>query len=295
MVDDDLLMVSIDGGVYRIDDGRQEAERIGQVAIPSGGTVASVRPTSDGERRLVDRRRRRSRPSSTSRAARSSRPRSRRRSRSTCRGPSGRACPSAVTRRIHSIVALETGDQIADLSGVDVTGTSASDGCTVIGARGDLIEVVTADGTVPLGRVTAATLAPDGRTVVRTTGPAPPSWCDSTTISSSVNPSTSPRSLRGIRSSCSSTRRDDRERRRGPVGIGGRRPTSRAARTCSDGRQEHSLASLTSVGASSWSLTGTTTVPIARDGVDQRFSDGITAHDLHCRSPAVVDGQVGSF
>ncbi len=63
---------------------------------------------------------------------------------------------------------LETGEQIADLSGVEVVGTSR-DGCTVLGERGDVTEVIGVDGTVNVGRVQSATLGPDGRTVIRTT------------------------------------------------------------------------------------------------------------------------------
>ena len=49
-----------------------------------------------------------------------------------------------------------------------MTGTS-SDGCTVIGERAGISEVVSGDGSVRLGQLRDATLGPDGRTVVWTT------------------------------------------------------------------------------------------------------------------------------
>jgi hypothetical protein len=65
----------------------------------------------------------------------------------------------------HSIVSVEQGDQIADLTGLTVTGISA-DGCTVVGTRAGAYEMVGEGGTAQLGRVRSAALAPDGRAVV---------------------------------------------------------------------------------------------------------------------------------
>ncbi|NNE10839.1 MAG: hypothetical protein HKN41_01180, partial [Ilumatobacter sp.] len=79
-----------------------------------------------------------------------------------------RCLPVGGDDSYHSIVSLDTGEQLADLSGLVVTGWSG-DGCIVIGERAGSTEVVSADGTVQLGRVRAAHLGPDGRTVVRTT------------------------------------------------------------------------------------------------------------------------------
>lgn len=166
IVDGELLMVSIDGAVYRVQEGATEAERLGQVAVPSGATVASVHPTFEGERLVVS-------------------------------GPTFQAVINLEGETVfittftmpvdpdtprpewtclavggddtyHSLVALETGDQLADLSGVEVIGVSA-DGCTVLGERGGITELIDADGTVALGRLRSAALAPDGRTVIRTT------------------------------------------------------------------------------------------------------------------------------
>lgn len=166
MVDDDLLMVSIDGGVYRITGGSTEAERLGQVAVPSGGTVASVRPTFDGERLVVtgpafeaviDLEGRTIFTTTFTAPIDTVTPH-----------PDWTCLPVGGDGSYHSLVALESGDQLADLSGVDVVGTSA-DGCIVLGERAGITELITADGTVSLGRVRSAALGPDGRTVVRTT------------------------------------------------------------------------------------------------------------------------------
>ena len=166
MIDDDLLMVGIDGGVYRVGDGQSEAERIGKIAVPSGATVASIQPTFDGERLVVD---------GTVFAAVID-----------LDGetlftttfpspvdvdtpfPSWTCLPVGGDEAFHSLISLETGDQLADLTGLAVSG-AASDGCTVIGERADATEVVAADGHTSLGAVRAATIGPDGRTVVRTT------------------------------------------------------------------------------------------------------------------------------
>jgi len=166
MVDDDLLMVATTGGVYRVSGGETEAERIGAVAVPSGASVTSVHPTADGTRLVVagavfqaviDLDGRTLFTTTFTSPVDTVAPR-----------PGWSCLPVGGDETYHSIVALETGEQVADLSGLEVTGTSG-DGCTVLARRGDLGEVVTADGTVPLGRVRAAALGPDGRTVVRST------------------------------------------------------------------------------------------------------------------------------
>ena len=46
-----------------------------------------------------------------------------------------------------------------------MTGVSA-DGCTVVGTRAGATEVIGDGGSVPVGRVRSAALAPDGNTVV---------------------------------------------------------------------------------------------------------------------------------
>ncbi|MFW2334898.1 hypothetical protein [Ilumatobacter sp.] len=166
MIDDDLVMVATTGAVSRVPKGASEAERLGEVAVPSGATVTRVHPTADGTRlvvagavfqAVVDLDGRTLFTTTFTTPVEVDVPR-----------PDWACLPVGGDETYHSIVSLETGEQIADLSGLEVTGV-ASDGCTVIGRRGDLTEVVTAEGTVPLGRALAASLGPDGRTVVRTT------------------------------------------------------------------------------------------------------------------------------
>jgi hypothetical protein len=160
---DDVIVTSIDGAVSTFGEGDESAERLGTVAVPAGGTVSSVHPSAEGSRIVV-------------------------------RGdvfeavvdldgqtvftttftsslgdfrvePTWSCLPVGGGEGFHSIVDLDTGEQLADLTGVAVIGVSA-DGCTVIGTRSGATEVVGNGGSVPLGRLRAAWLAPDGRAVV---------------------------------------------------------------------------------------------------------------------------------
>lgn len=166
MVDDDLLMVAIDGGVHIVESGASEARKIGQVAVPSGATVAEVRPTLDGERLVVS--------GGVFEAIIDLDGNTVFTTTFTTPVPVATPRPDWTCLAIgggttyHSLVALESGDQLADLSGIEVSGAS-EDGCTVLGTRSGVAEVISADGTVSIGQVRAATLGPDGRTVVRTT------------------------------------------------------------------------------------------------------------------------------
>ena len=166
MIDDDLLMVTIDGGVYRVREGEAEAERLARVAVPSGATVAEVRPILDGDRLVVignvfqaviDLEGRTVFTTTFTTPLDVDVPR-----------PQWTCLPVGGDGTFHSVVTLDEGEQVADLSGLDVTGVS-DDGCSVIGDRGGVTEVVAGDGSVSLGRVRSATLGPDGRTVVRST------------------------------------------------------------------------------------------------------------------------------
>lgn len=163
---DGLVMVSTSGSIYRIADGATEAERIGEVAVPSGGSVSSVQPTFDGERLVVtgsvfqavidlDGQTVFTTTFTAPIAA-------------AAPAPHWTCLPVGGGDTFHSIVSLDTGEQVADLTGIAVTGVS-HDGCTVVGERAGISEVVTADGVVPLGRTRSVTLGPDGRSVVRTT------------------------------------------------------------------------------------------------------------------------------
>ncbi|MEO6653387.1 MAG: hypothetical protein ABIP17_12100 [Ilumatobacteraceae bacterium] len=162
---DDLIVVSTAGTISRVTGGASEAERVGAVTVPSGGTVISVDPTADGERLVVtgdvfqaviDL------EGTTIFSTTFTSPITVRRP-----DPSWSCLPVGGDGSFHSLVVVETGEQIADLSGVEVTGAS-SDGCTVIGERAGITEVIGADGSVDIGRAKSATLGPDGRTVVRT-------------------------------------------------------------------------------------------------------------------------------
>ena len=171
MVGDDLLMISIDGGVHLVESGQAEARELGQVAVPSGATVAAVHPVFDGERLLVsgsvfeaviDLEGRTLFTTTFATPVEVASP-----------APDGTCLAIGGGTSFHSIVDLETGDQLADLSGVEVIGASR-DGCTVLGERAGITEVISADGTVSLGRVRSAALGPDGRAVVRTPTSGPP-------------------------------------------------------------------------------------------------------------------------
>jgi len=163
---DDLIVVSTKGTISRVTGGASEAERIGTVTVPSGGTVTSVDPAADGERLVVtgdvfqaviDRAGDTVFSTTFTAPITTTRP-----------NPALSCLAVGGDGSFHSLVRLETGEQIADLSGVEVVGTSR-DGCTVLGERGDVTEVIGVDGTVNVGRVRSAPLGPDGRTVIRTT------------------------------------------------------------------------------------------------------------------------------
>lgn len=166
MVDDELVMVSVNGGVFRVGKGDEDAERIGEVAVPAGSTVAWVRPTFLGERlvlggpgfeAVVDL------DGNTIFATTFAAPTDPLRP-----GPSWRCLPVGGEDSGHSIVALETGEQRADLTGMTIADVSA-DGCTVVGERDGAFELVNADGSARLGDLRRVALAPDGDSIVRTT------------------------------------------------------------------------------------------------------------------------------
>lgn len=165
MVGDELVVVSVDGGVFRIASGDREADRIGDVAVPAGSNVAWALPSSFGERlvvggsdfvAVVD-------LDGTTVFT------------TTFPTPSAPQRPHPAWRCLpvggqtgHSLVALESGEQLADLTGLTIDAVSA-DGCTVVGERDGTFELVNADGRVELGELRDVALAPDGHSVVRTT------------------------------------------------------------------------------------------------------------------------------
>jgi hypothetical protein len=166
MVDDRLLMVSVDGGVYRVERGDELPERIGAIAVPGGDQVAWVRPSLNHRRLVVAGETFQSVvgvdgdtifTTSFSAAIDVARPH-----------PDWACLPIGGEDNFHSLISLETGELLADLTGLEVTGTS-SDGCTVVGERDGVSELVDRVGSVRLGQLRDAELGPDGRTVVWTT------------------------------------------------------------------------------------------------------------------------------
>ena len=166
MVDDRLVMVSIDGGVFGVGSGDQVVEPLGRIAVPAGDQVRWARPTFNGERLVVagdaveaviDLEGNTVFTTSFAAPVEFGVP-----------NRSWSCLPVGGGDTYHSVIRLDSGDRLMYLTGLTVTGTS-SDGCTVIGERNGVFEVATADGPVLLGRVRAATLGPDGRSVVWTT------------------------------------------------------------------------------------------------------------------------------
>ncbi len=160
---DDVVVASIDGAISRFGEGDESTERVGAIAVPAGASVKWVQPIADGSRWVVfgdvfeaivdlD-----GRTIFTTTFTTPVEP--------ATIEPAWTCLPVGGGSSSHSIVSVEQGDQIADLTGLTVTGVSA-DGCTVVGTRAGAFEVVGEGGTVPLGPVRSAALAPDGRAVV---------------------------------------------------------------------------------------------------------------------------------
>jgi hypothetical protein len=160
---DDVVVASIDGGVSRFGEGDESAEHVGDIAVPAGASVKSIHPSASSTRLVVvggvfeavvdlD--------GDTLFTTTFTAPVEDARVE-----PDWKCLPVGGGAAYHSIVELETGEQLADLTGLTVTGVSA-DGCTVVGTRAGATEVVGDGGSLTVGRVRSAALAPDGRAVV---------------------------------------------------------------------------------------------------------------------------------
>jgi hypothetical protein len=161
---DEVVVASTDGSVLRFGEGDTSAERLGSIAVSGGDTIqAPIHPTADGTRvvvfgavfeAVVDL------DGHTVFNTTFTAPIEQARIE-----PGWTCLPVGGGTTYHSIVDLESGKQLADLTGLTVTGVS-DDGCTVVGTRSGASEVVGDGGAVPLGRVRSAVLAPDGKAVV---------------------------------------------------------------------------------------------------------------------------------
>jgi len=167
MTDDALTFVSVDGGVFRIEPGDDDATRLGAVAVPTGALIQWVHPAADGRRLVVS--------GDTFEAVVDLEGRTL----FTTTFPSAVDTPPpdptwsclAVggSGGYHSIIDLTTGEQLADLSGIDDVIATSADGCIVLADRGGTVELIGTDGTATIGDDVTAVLGPDGHSVVRVT------------------------------------------------------------------------------------------------------------------------------
>jgi len=163
---DEAVIVTVDGDVVRFGAGDEEAEQIGSVSVPGDGAIRSVRPTADGSRLVVfgdvfeaviDLTGKTTFTTAFATAIES-----------PTIEPNWRCLPIGSGSTFHSLIELESGKQLADLTGLEVRGTSA-DGCTVMGVRGQATELAGDGGKTRLGPLRSAWLAPDGAAVITQT------------------------------------------------------------------------------------------------------------------------------
>jgi hypothetical protein len=163
LADGEVTIVSVDGTMSRFGKDDTETERLGTIAVPAGASIRWVQSTANGSRFVVfgdtfeavvdlDGRTVYTTTFTTAVDAPTVDP--------------GWAClPVGGGDTYTALVDLESGELVADLTGLAVTDTSA-DGCTVIGTRNGVTEVVDEEGTAQIGQTRSATLAPDGDAVV---------------------------------------------------------------------------------------------------------------------------------
>lgn len=165
LIDETLTMVSIEGTVMRLAAGDDAVERLGTLAIPAGSSIRWAVPTMDGERivvagdmfqAVVDLDGTTLFSTRFTTATEVDEPH-----------PSWACLPIGGEGSWHSMIDLDTGEQLADISDGEVIDVAA-DGCTVLVQRGATAVIVSATGDeVSIGRVESAHLGPDGRSVVR--------------------------------------------------------------------------------------------------------------------------------
>ena len=166
--DDRLTMVAVGGEVYRIEAGADTAERLGTVAVPAGAAIEWVAPTAGGERlavggatfvAVVDLDGRTLFTTTFSTAIDPTPPEW-----------SWRCLPVGGPGGHHSVIDLDSGEQLADLADLDdVVGVSA-DGCRVLGAGSAGAVLIDPSGTAPIGEYDRIVLGPDGASIVRVLG-----------------------------------------------------------------------------------------------------------------------------
>jgi hypothetical protein len=163
IADDALTMVSVDGGIFRIEPGDEEADRRGVLAIPAGESVRSAEPAAHGERIVV---------SGTTFQAIIDLDGTTRYSTVLSQAVEFLepdltwAClPVGGSGMWATIVDLTTGEHLADLTGVEVVSV-VDDGCTVLAERDGTTEVISPAGVVTIGTFDEVVLAPDGKSVI---------------------------------------------------------------------------------------------------------------------------------
>ena len=162
--DDRLTMVAVGGAVYRIESGDDSAERLGTVAVPAGAAIEWVAPTAGGERlavggatfvAVVDLDGRTLFTTTFSTAVDPTPP-----------DPTWTCFPVGGPGGYHSIIDLESGEQLADLADVvELAGVSA-DGCRVLGHVTAEAVLIGPEGTASIGEYDRVVLGPDGSSIV---------------------------------------------------------------------------------------------------------------------------------
>jgi hypothetical protein len=186
MIDGDVVVVSGEGTVSRFGDGDDSAERVGSIAVPAGDRIVAAATTADGARLVVF--------GSTLEALVDLDGRTLFTTAFTTpiapqRIDPGWSClPVGSGDTFTALVDTDDGAQLADLRGVAIIDI-ATDGCTLLGTRNGVTEVIGRRGNVQIGQTRAARLAPDGTAAVvtTTTGQTQLVEIDDTTISTPVD------------------------------------------------------------------------------------------------------------